>query len=82
MAKINKFDTPEFRKELIVMTSKTIITGDDAETAFTSYRTPDNKHFFLVPNGNPDYVRSQHFGFNLKSYEVDYVLLGQLGMVK
>lgn len=82
MAKINKFDTPEFRKELVVMASKTIIGGDKMETAFTSYRTPDNKHFFLVPNSDPDYVRAQHFGFRLKSYEVDYVLLGQLGMVK
>ena len=82
MAKINKFDTPEFRKELILMASKTIIGADNVETAFTSYRTPDNKHFFLVPTSNPEYIRSQHFGFTLKSYEIDYVLLGHLGMVK
>lgn len=82
MAKINKFDTPEFRKELIFMASKTITSGGGVETTFTSYRTPDNKHFFLVPTSNPEYIRSQHFGFTLKPYEIDYVLLGHLGMVK
>ena len=47
---------------------------------FTSWRTPDNRHFYLAPaNANLNVVC---FGNNPERYEIDYVLLGALGMVK
>lgn len=47
---------------------------------FTSWRTPDNKHFYLAPAScNLNVVR---FGDNPEHYEINYVLLGALDMVK
>ena len=47
---------------------------------FTSWRTPDNKHFYLTPSGSDLNVLS--YGMNPEYYELSYVLLGQLDMVK
>lgn len=47
---------------------------------FTSWRTPDNKHFYLAPVGLDLNVLS--YGVNPEHYELSYVLLGQLDMVK
>ena len=47
---------------------------------FTSWRTPDNKHFYLAPaNENLNVVR---YGRNPEVYEISYNLLGLLDMVK
>ena len=71
----SKYDTLEFRATLKKMASKLI-----NEYSFISYRTPDNKHFFLIPTSF--HVNQICFGENLKSYEISYVLLGQHDMVK
>lgn len=48
--------------------------------SFTSWRTPDNKHFYLAPaSENLNVIR---FGSNPEHYEINYVLLGALNMVK
>ena len=48
--------------------------------SFTSWRTPDCRYFYLAPsNVNLNVVR---FGLNPEEYELTYVLLGALGMVK
>lgn len=47
---------------------------------FTSWHTPDNKHFYLAPaNVNLNVVR---FANNPEHYEINYVLLGALDMVR
>lgn len=47
---------------------------------FTSWRTPDNKHYYLAPASvNLNVVC---FGQNPEHYELNYVLLGALEMVK
>lgn len=46
---------------------------------FTSWRTTDNKHFYLAPARCNLNVVS--FGLNPEHYEINYVLLGALGMV-
>ena len=57
-----------------------LATKDINGYSFTSWRTKDNKHFFLAPsNVNINIVR---FGENPQHYEIDYVLLGHLDMVK
>lgn len=76
----NKFDTIEFRKTLVKMASHDITCGDGVKCLFTSYRTPDNKHFFLLPgNVNPYVIK---YGDRLKVCEVDYIVIGMLGMTK
>lgn len=78
--KISKFNTQEFRNTLVKIATHDLRCGDGAQYPFTSYRTPDNQHFFLLPRAeNPYIIR---FGANLKAYEVDYILLGLLGMTK
>ena len=47
---------------------------------FTSWRTPDNKHFYLVPAGTN--INVIKYGLNPDKYEITYVLLGALNMVK
>lgn len=48
--------------------------------SFTSWRTPDNKHYYLAPASvNLNVIR---FGLNPEHYEINYVLLGVLNMVK
>lgn len=47
---------------------------------FTSWRTPDNRHFYLAPVGLDLNVIS--YGVNPEYYELSYVLLGQLDMIK
>ena len=47
---------------------------------FTSWRTPDNKHFYLVPAGTN--INVIKYGRNPEYYEITYILLGALGMVK
>lgn len=47
---------------------------------FTSWRTPDNKHFYLAPVA--ENLNIVHFGSNPEHYEISYVLLGALDMVK
>lgn len=47
---------------------------------FTSWRTPDNKHFYLAPAGMNLNVPA--FGRNPEDYELSYILIGQLDMVK
>ena len=47
---------------------------------YTSWRTPDNKHFYLAPAG--ENLNVPAFGRNPEHYELSYVLLGQLEMVK
>ena len=47
---------------------------------FTSWRTPDNKHYYLAPASyNLNVVR---YGNNPEAYEINYVLLGALDMVR
>ena len=47
---------------------------------FTSWRTPDNKHYYLAPaNVN---LNVERFGVNPDHYEISYVLIGALDMVK
>lgn len=47
---------------------------------FTSWRTPDNKHFYLAPYGVD--LNVLLFGRNPDFYEISYLLLGLLDMVK
>lgn len=47
---------------------------------FTSWRTPDNKHFYFAPAiVDLNIVR---FGLNPENNEVPYTVLGDLDMVK
>lgn len=48
--------------------------------SFSSWRTPDNKHFYLAPVAANLNVLS--FGCNPEKYEVTYNVLGYLGMIK
>ena len=47
---------------------------------FTSWRTPDNKHYYLA-YASVD-INIPRFGVNPEYYELNYILLGQLDMVK
>lgn len=61
-------------------TFQTMATKEINGFRFTSWRTPDNKRFFLAPASvNLNIVR---FGNNPEAYEISYVLLGALGMIK
>lgn len=46
---------------------------------FTSWRNPDNKHFYLAPVSIN--LNIERYGVNPDDYEVSYVLLGQMDMV-
>lgn len=61
-------------------TFQTMATKEINGFRFTSWRTPDNKHFYLAPAGTNLNVPA--YGRNPEDYELSYVLLGQLGMVK
>lgn len=47
---------------------------------WTSWRTPDNKHFYMAPADVNLNVPA--FGRNPKAYEISYTMLGLLDMVK
>lgn len=61
-------------------TFQKLATKDINGFVFTSWRTPDNKHFYLAPASISLNIVS--FGQNPEHYEVNYVLLGALDMVK
>lgn len=48
--------------------------------AFTSWRTPDNKHFYLAPASED--LNVVRFGSNPEHYEISYTLLGHLDMIR
>lgn len=48
--------------------------------SFTSWRTPDNKRFFLAPVSLN--LNVKRFGVNPDQYEISYSLLGLLNMVR
>ena len=60
-----------------------MVTKKINEYTFSSWMMKDNKgmrHYYLIPGTtNPNVPR---FGFNPDSYEIDYILLGQLDMVR
>lgn len=61
-------------------TFKMMCTKELNGYSFTSWMTPDNKHFYVVPTGTN--INIAKYGRNPEDYEVSYVLLGALGMVK
>ena len=61
-------------------TFEKMITKELNGFMFTSWRTPDNKHFYLVPAGTN--INVIKYGRNPEYYEISYILLGALGMVK
>lgn len=60
-----------------------MVTKKIKEYEFSSWRMYDEKnkpHFFLIPSSdNPNVWQ---FGFDPECYEIDYVLLGLLDMIK
>lgn len=60
-------------------TFKTMATKEINGSRFTSWRTPDNKRFFLAPASFN--LNVERFGVNPDHYEVSYVLLGLLQMI-
>lgn len=60
-----------------------ITTKPINEYMFSSWRMNDEKgrvHYYLIPGTtNPNIPK---FGFNPDHYEIDYMLLGQLDMVR
>jgi len=47
---------------------------------FTSWRTPDNKQFFLAPTCIN--LNIPRFGVNVDDYAVSYTLLGQMDFIR
>lgn len=70
-----KKSTRQYIGSFIPMATK-MING----VRFTSWRTPDNKHYYL--NYATCNLNKLRFGENPEHQEVSYVLLGLLDMVK
>ena len=61
-------------------TFQTMATKEINGFRFTSWRTPDNKRFFLAPASLN--LNIERYGVNPDQYEISYVLLGQFNMVR